>query len=279
MYGPFDSSLDPAEGRHGSQRLPYIKSSQFCGECHDVVTPTGVRNEEAFAEWQRSPAARDGITCQSCHMGPVQGLPCPDSERPLGRSATIPGVDDEEFPLRRLTDHTFAGPDYSLLPDTEFPHKLDWMYELDYRDPSQLTPHHQATLRDLRRRNQRSLETAREKRFELLSNAARLHVRHPSMALPGARVNVRVDIESLVSGHNFPTGFMAERQAWISITVRDPNGQPIFRSGDLDHNRDLRDSHSYEVLTRKIHYDRHLFNLQCQFTGLTSFSVSAHFAS
>jgi hypothetical protein len=114
------------------------------------------------------------------------------------------------------------------------------------------------------------LEKAREKRYELLSNAARMHVFHPSQALPGARLNVRVDVESVFAGHNFPTGFMVERQVWIAITVRDPNGRPIFSSGDLDHNRELRNSHSHEVLTHKVRHDPHLFNLQSEFTGLTS---------
>lgn len=272
MYGPFDSlpGNEANASAHPTARLPYIKSSAFCGECHDVVTPTGVRNEEAFSEWQRSPAATNGTTCQSCHMGPVQGVPCPDHSRPLGRAAKVPGVAEDLLPLRHLTDHTFAGPDYSLLPDTEFPHKLDWMYETDYRDPTKLTPYQQATLRNLRRRNRKSLDKAAEKRLELLSNAVRIQVDHPAQASPGERIQVRVDVKSIFSGHHFPTGFMAERQAWIAIAVRAPNGEVIFVSGDLDHNRDLRNEHSHEVLTRKIHHDRFLFNLQGEFTGLTT---------
>lgn len=270
MYGPFDGQMGEDVGGHGAARLPYIKSSQFCGECHDVVTPPGVRNEEAFSEWQQSPAAREGITCQSCHMGPVQGVPCPDSERPLGRAASVPNYPADAFPLRNLTDHTFAGPDYSLLPDTEFPHKLDWMYETDYSDPSKLTPYQQASLRRLRRRNRASLEKAFEKRLELLGNAVRLHVRHPARAKAGSRIKIRADIRSVFSGHNFPTGFMAERQAWIAIAVQDPDGQVVFASGDLDHNQDLRDGHSHDVLVGKVPYDRYLLNLQGEFTSLTN---------
>src|SRR5690606_18457556 len=135
MYGPFDDAVSGAHsGTHESTGLPYLKSSQFCGECHDVTNPEGIRLEEAFSEWQNSPAAKQGITCQACHMGPVQGVPIADCDRPLGRAAKVPGIPDEQLPLRNLTDHTFAGPDYSLLPDTEFPEKLDWMYEKDYRD-------------------------------------------------------------------------------------------------------------------------------------------------
>ena len=269
MYGPFESTSSPFVGGHASQRQPYIKTSQFCGECHDVVTPTGVRNEEAFSEWQTSPAAKQGITCQMCHMGPVQGVPCRECDRPLGRAAVVPGIDPAALPLRHLTDHTFAGPDYSMLPDTEFPHKLDWMYEVDYRDRNCLTPYQQATLRDLRIRNRESLRIARDKRIELLRHAAKLNVCHPADAMCGETVTVDVAIQSLFSGHHFPTGFMAERQVWVAIEVRDPAHRLVFVSGDLDSNNDLRDDHSHDVLTRRIEHDRYLLNLQSQFTALT----------
>ncbi|MEZ6123007.1 MAG: multiheme c-type cytochrome [Planctomycetaceae bacterium] len=271
MYGPFESSLsERAADIHRSQRSPYLKTSQFCGECHDVVAPNGVRNEEAFSEWQHSPAAADGITCQQCHMGPIQGRPIPDCERPMGRAATISGIPAEDLPLRHLTDHSFAGPDYSLLPDTEFPNVLDWMYETDYRDPTALTAHQRATLRTLRLDNRTQLRTAQEKRLELLGNAARLHVQHPSQARCGEKISVKVDVESLVAGHNFPTGFTAERQLWVFVEVCDANNRQIFVSGDPDANLDLRDEHSQEVLLGHLHRDRHLLNFQNQFTMLTN---------
>lgn len=269
MFGPFETEHSVESGGHPSGHRPYIKTSQFCGECHDVVAPNGVRNEEAFSEWQQSPAAKAGITCQNCHMGPVQGVAVADCDRPMGYAAVVPGPAGEQLKLRPLSDHTFAGPDYSMLPDTEFPFKLDWMYEIDYRDPSKLTPHQQVTLRDLRRRNRASLAIARDKRYEVLSNAARIHVSHPESASCGSRIKIRVDVQSRFPGHNFPTGFMAERQVWLSVEVRDPRGEVVFVSGDLDHNLDLRDEHSHEVLTGQLHYDRFLFNLQSPFTGLT----------
>ena len=270
MYGPFESSFAESVGSHPSRRNPYIKTSQFCGECHDVIAPNGLRNEEAFSEWQHSPAALKGITCQQCHMGPVQGLPTADCQRPLGRSASVPGIDDDELPLRHITDHTFAGPDYSMLPDTEFPHVLDWMYETDYRNESRLTQHQQSTLRTLRLRNRAHLKKAREKRLELMHNAARLHVSHPASATAGQRIKIRADVRSLVAGHNFPTGFSAERQLWVAVSVCAPNGSVVFSSGHMDHNGDLRDEHSREVLLGHIPHDRFLCNFQNQFTALTN---------
>jgi hypothetical protein len=270
VFGPFQSSLSLQVNSHPSAEQPYLKSSQFCGECHDVTSPNGIRLEEAFSEWQNSPAAKKGITCQQCHMGPVQGIPIPDSHRPLGRAAQVPGVPPEHLPLRHLTDHTFAGPDYSLLPDTEFPHKLDWMYETDYRDTNRLTPYQQRTLVELRRANRESLRAADAKRYELLRNAAKINVSHLKSARPNEKVKVHVDVVNKVAGHSFPTGFTAERQLWVSVEVRDPTGRLIFSTGDFDRHGDLRDEHSHDVLTGYFPHDRFLLNFQNKFTVLTN---------
>jgi RNase P subunit RPR2 len=268
VYGPFESNRDEKFGSHPSARFPYLKKSQFCGECHDVTSPTGVRLEEAFSEWHNSPAAVQGVTCQHCHMGEEPGRPIRDHERPLGYAATVPGVKQNLSPLRRLSTHTFVGPDYNMLPDAEFPEKLDWMYEFDYRDLLNLTPYRRRTLDDLRRKNRRSNELARIDRYRLLRNAARIHVNHPSQAASNSLIHVRVEVESLTAGHSFPTGFTAERQAWISIEVLDPAGQRIFASGYLDSNLDLCDNHSHDVLAGKLSPDRLLFNLQNKFVAL-----------
>ena len=268
MYGPFESDSHSV-GAHKSAHLPYLRRSQFCGECHDVTSPEGVRLEEAFSEWNNSPAAKDGISCHLCHMGPIQGQAVGRQLWPLGRAAEVPGVPREQLPLRRLSDHTFAGPDYSMLPDTEFPEKLDWMYEVDYTR-CELTPYQQRTLIELRRRNRKSLAIAREKRYELLRNAARIEVTCGRPVHFGKATPIRVDVHSTTAGHSFPTGFTAERQVWISLEVRDQRGRVVFVTGDLDHNHDLRDDHSREVLTGKTPADRFLLNFQNKFVARTN---------
>lgn len=270
IYGPFSDPVSEGSGGHPAAGRAHLKTSAFCGSCHDVTSPNGVRLEEAFSEWQNSPAAKNGITCQQCHMGPVPGRPVRECERPVGRAATVAGIPPEHIPVRPLSNHTFAGPDYSLLPDTEFPHKLDWMYEIDYRDSAHLTPYQQKTLRDLRISNRKQLDEAAAQRYMLLRNAARIAVRVPPSNLAGGRTAIRVDVTSTTAGHYFPTGFTAERQAWVEVTVRDPHGCVIFQSGQLDHNGDLLDEHSHEVESGVVAYDRHLLNFQNRFVALTN---------
>ena len=272
IFGPFDDAVSLEENSHESRKSVSIRSSAFCGACHDVTSPEGVRLEEAFSEWQNSPAAKQQLTCQHCHMGPVQGLPTLECDRPLGHAAVVPLDGGKEFktPLRPLSDHTFSGPDYSILPDTEFPEKLDWMYEKDYRQTHLLTSHEKRTLDDLRRRNRKQLRIANEKRYELLQNGAELCVELPDCAECGDRVDVRVSVRSKFAGHNFPTGFTEERQLWVSVEVCDSFGVPVFSSGTFDSNYDLRDEHSHAVEAGEVPWDRHLLNFQSKFVALTN---------
>ncbi|MBI1313890.1 hypothetical protein GC176_21565 [bacterium] len=272
MYGPFSDAVSLSENSHGSQQLVSIRSSAFCGACHDVTSPQGIRLEEAFSEWQNSPAARRQLTCQHCHMGPVQGIPTLEEDRPLGYAAMAPVGNGETFATakRPLSDHTFSGPDYSILPDTEFPEKLDWMYEKDYRQTDLLTEHEKRSLNDLRRRNRRQLRIAQEKRYELLKNGAELCVDVPNCAECGGRFNVAVAVRSRFDGHNFPTGFTEERQFWVSVEVCDPAGHCVFSSGTFDANFDLRDEHSHAVEAGEASWDADLLNFQSKFVALTN---------
>lgn len=265
MYGPFDDPVLTERERHPAAGRTYIRSSMFCGSCHDVTNPEGLRLEEAFSEYRNSPAAKKKITCHECHMGPIPGIPIKPDERPWGYAAVVPNVDESRFRQRPLTNHAFCGPDYSLLPDTEYPQKLDWMYEFDYRDESTLNAYQQRTLQALRKKNQELLAQATAERLTLLRNAARLHVAPPDRVRCGDEVELRVSVESLFEGHNFPTGFTEERQVWVQVIVYDACGQALFASGDLDSNNDLRYVHSYDVSTGRLPRDRYLMNFQSLF--------------
>ena len=111
---------DPEEaGRKVHKRVEQfanISEPMFCGTCHDVTLFNGFRLEEAFSEYRTSPAAARGETCQDCHMGKVQGVA---SGYDFGPAAVVGGV--ETMP-RKLTNHFFAGPDYSLIHPGIFPH-------------------------------------------------------------------------------------------------------------------------------------------------------------
>lgn len=70
--------LSRAEGRgHGVEVTTLLSQAELCGSCHDVRTPAGLDLETPYREWQDSPAAKDGRTCQSCHMPSYKGTVAP----------------------------------------------------------------------------------------------------------------------------------------------------------------------------------------------------------
>ena len=118
---------NPTRKVHGeAQKFFQIATSGHCGSCHDVTLINGFRLEEAFSEFKNTPANKAGIRCQDCHMGLQPGkivadIDDPDFERKnydFGPAAKVGAVETEP---RKLTNHMFVGPDYSVLHPALFP--------------------------------------------------------------------------------------------------------------------------------------------------------------
>lgn len=61
----------------GVLRTAYFESSAFCGTCHQFPQEQAINGkplENTYVEWQGSPQAAQGITCQNCHMPDRQHL-------------------------------------------------------------------------------------------------------------------------------------------------------------------------------------------------------------
>ena len=224
-YGPFD---DIALDGHDSLQNPFLSSPTLCGSCHDVFNFPGLRIEEAFSEYAMSPAAEMDVTCQDCHMSPIPGR---KSERTKGPIAVVEG---EVYPDRELSSHRFIGPDYSLIDNFPYPNDLDESAtaQIELKEQIHVLLQNSIQLSDLRRTQSNGEDV------------------------------IELDIESLVTGHNVPTGFTSERQLWVSIEVRNQNGQLLYQSGDLDANGDLRDDHSWAVQGHQADKDTQLVNFQ-----------------
>lgn len=48
-------------------------TSLACAGCHEYVNPEGTPIITTFSEWRESHAAKEGATCQSCHMAKTRG--------------------------------------------------------------------------------------------------------------------------------------------------------------------------------------------------------------
>ena len=261
-----------------------ISNPMFCGSCHDVTLFNGFRLEEAFSEYRTSPAAARGETCQDCHMGKVQGVV---SGYDMGPAAVIGGVPTKP---RKLTNHFFAGPDYSIIHPGIFPHYSEaqrlanleeWLqfdveagwgsdkFEDTVTDDTKFPERWESVddrydAREILDEQFELLEWARTQRLEVLRNGYVMGDIVTSKADAGG-IAFRVQIKNGTDGHNVPTGFTGERLVWLDVTVTDRDGTVVFRSGDRDPNGDLRDGHSSYVHAGKIDLDPYLFSLQSYF--------------
>ncbi|MEE9337908.1 MAG: multiheme c-type cytochrome [Methylococcaceae bacterium] len=268
--------------------FPRISDSGFCGVCHDVNLFNGFRLEEAFAEYKNSPAAKEGISCQDCHMGKIQGKKSGYEEGPAAYLG-----DDSSKPTapRKLTNHYFAGPDHSIIHPGIFPHNeeaveiatlKEWLlfdykagwgtdeFEDSVEDDAEFPEVWDSVdaryeAREVLDQQFELLEWAKEKRVEVLKNG----FAHGDIKVVEATekdgIKIEVEVKNITNGHNVPTGFDAERVIWLQTTITNQEGKIIFKSGDLDPNGDVRDAHSLYVHNGEIPLDSQLLNLQSKF--------------
>jgi hypothetical protein len=262
-------------------KFPTLSDPVFCGACHDVTLLNGFRLEEAFSEYRMSPAAANGVTCQDCHMGKVQGIA---SGYEQGPAAVVGGKPTKP---RKLTNHFFAGPDFSVIHPGIFPHNAEaqematmaeWL-EFDHEAgwgtdafEDKVTEGAKFPVRwnsvddrydarDILNIQFERLKWAREKRLEVLRNGYKLgEIVIQQNDEDGIRFKVK--IQNLTDGHNVPTGFIAERLVWLYVVVTDSSGKTIFESGDQDPNGDVRDHESLFVLNGDLDLDDQLFDLR-----------------
>jgi hypothetical protein len=74
-HGPVIQGVSIQE-THERKYIPQrdnIKAADFCAPCHTQKTMAGDEIFTVFSEWKRSEAARNGLTCQECHMSRREG--------------------------------------------------------------------------------------------------------------------------------------------------------------------------------------------------------------
>lgn len=261
-----------------------LSTPAFCGICHDVNLINGFRLEEAFSEYKHSPSADDKETCQDCHMGKVQGVVSGYARGP----AAVVG--DVETKPRKLTNHMFAGPDYSVIHPGLFPHNStaaematmqEWL-QFDYKagwgtdefednvSEDYKFPQRWASIddrydaRDIITEQQELLDEYFKVGTQVLKAGYQLGDLVVEQNGPSG-LTFKMAVKNATKGHNAPTGFIGERMVFLQTTVSDSKGKVVFRSGDLDPNGDVRDSHSAYVHDGKLPFDKQLFSLQSKF--------------
>ncbi len=269
--------LSSAVGRGGPgdpivhRRVPddtarYLRSSEFCGACHDVrlfgTDSVGARDRgehfkrlrNAYSEWKtwsdtERAAGRRAATCQDCHMSLYPGVcvrdvagtakgstPSTTDGCPPGFhfEARAPGekargmIASSSTEPRPMSSHWFTSVDLPLAP--EFPEA--WANETAL-DPSGVPL---------------GLEARRE---QLLRNTFKLSIASANARRIGSRLEIPIEIQNVGAGHRVPAGFSQEREVWIELTVRDGRGAIVYEVGKIASDEaDLRDKIFLRTTTR-----------------------------
>ncbi len=267
-----------------------ITQSEFCVTCHQVQVHPGIKLETVWEEYRASPAAKEGITCQQCHMSTNPGLP---SGFAKGWAAIVNGqfVNEE----RPLTDHSFTGPGYPISHPGLFPFSMQespftpqqWL-RFDYRakwgsddfeaeaasSPGKYSFPPEWRKPEDRKAAWRTVETnlerwyeRKEQRKKLFENAS--HLDGPffkGRPEVGKTFSFEYKITNRNKGHNLPSGSLgAQPELWLNVSLIDPSGKRIWESGYVDSVGDVADLQSKDVQAGKIEHDDQLVSMQAKF--------------
>lgn len=278
-------SIDPiVHARPSSSAKSYLRTSEFCGSCHDVrlfgTDSLGASKGEhfkrlrnAYSEWvswakDEERAGRAPASCQDCHMSTYPGVCEADPDAPKG---------DEDASRRRSKRPGFAAegddPEPICPPGTRFSARAPGAYpkaRVADNSPaaSEVSTHYFSGVdlplaRDFEERliDEPTVDlagvplSARRRRDLLLKSTFRFEIRGARAA--GSRLEIPIEIENIGAGHRVPAGFSQEREFWVHMVVRDGDGRVVYEVGRIDRNdEDLRDKIFARVNTNPSILDR-----------------------
>lgn len=252
-----------AHARTLPEARAYLRSSEFCGSCHDVrLFGTDAlgrdrgehfkRLRNGYSEWLDYAAGRRsrGLaapTCQGCHLSTYPGVCVPGARGGDGRDDGCPSGTRFEprapFELaggfasaaggaeRPLHPHYFSGVEVPLAPS----------FALDLAGEAEL--------------DGAGLPLGvRARRKLLLEKSVRLAL--GPLSRRGADVEIPVTVENVGAGHRVPGGFSQERELWVELTVTDERGRVLYTAGHVSApDADLLDKRFVRVNTQPASID------------------------
>jgi hypothetical protein len=239
----------------------YLRSSQFCGACHDVRlfgtdAIEGVRKGEhfkrlrnAYSEWvdwaalERA-AGREPASCQDCHMSLYPGVCVPEGSEG--------GALAEAFSRTQVTALSRGCPPGTVFSDRA-PGSRPQGAEAANSNPSSISTHYltgvdvplspefpEAMIDDLALDAHGVPRGAKQRRDLLLGKSFRFEL--GSATRGGGRLEIPIEITNVGAGHKIPAGFSQEREFWVHLRVTDDAGRVLYEVGRIDRtDEDLRD--------------------------------------
>jgi hypothetical protein len=261
---------EPTEHRRPPRETTaYLRTSEFCGACHDVrlfgTDAIGAARGEhfkrlrnAYSEWRawaqgKEQKGETPATCQGCHMSLYPGVcvaggghggaaaradswhDCPAGThfepRPPGEVASGSVAVSSTVPSR-IASHYFSSIDVPLTPSFPDVFADDPTLDVDGVPIGLL--------------GRRSL---------MLHHT--LDFRVEGAQRSGQRLEIPVRIENTGAGHRVPAGFSQEREIWVEMTIKDARGGIVYEVGKISaDDADLRDKIFARVETNDQNLDR-----------------------
>lgn len=232
--------------RPPAETTRYLRSSEFCGACHDVrlfgTDAVGVKDRgdhfkrlrNAYSEWKswsdaERVAGRSAATCQDCHMSLYPGV-CVPGAGALAAEGCPTGT---RFEARRPGEKARGMVAATSAPSAVTSH---WFSSVDLPLADEF-PDAWATTTAL---DDSGVPIGLEaRRLQLLRHTFRFAV---AVERSGNTLTVPIEIENVGAGHRVPAGFSQERETWVELTVRDGRGDVVYEVGKLaSDDADLRD--------------------------------------
>lgn len=244
----------------------------FCIQCHSNIGTRGGDAAAGFGWESLAPITREGVTCESCHRiqsivrtnnaghvldpaGPMRG-PIEDPEASsFHTTEPAPWMAGAEFcgtchdvqevsglPLERPYAEWAAAPAGAEGRPCQTCHMPASEGEAAEGGPQRTVHDHGFVGVDVPAGlDEETSEMLQTRVSALLEGSGTVLLETADTALPGGQLDVVVTVRNELDAHNLPTGSTFNRQLWVEVLVHDAEGTPLYETGTLDANGDLRD--------------------------------------
>ena len=237
---------------HPTYKNDFIRSSEFCGACHDLTVPVlnhGMPEQRTYTEWKYSSFGTKNQTCQSCHTSTLKHEYADGTSVGLNADPTLVGFapyGKDRNPNGGTAVHKLAGANRDL------PAIMKILYpEVDLEIIGAPTGRDTRLFPGLMSDRSQSYDRTINNTEIQMRDALDVQIVQKVVATDGTisyvpggaptyntatgKWEVQVKVEN-TSGHRIPTGYPDGRRFWVSLTVTDTTKAPVmvYQSGVYD---------------------------------------------
>ncbi len=215
----------------------FIRSSEFCGSCHDLVVPVlnhGMPEQRTYTEWKFSDFGTNDIRCQNCHMPTQMHEYADDAAVSLNPDPTLAGwfpYAKDRNPQGGTAFHKFAGAnrDLPMMMKELYPEVDLEVIGVSTGNDTRVFPGMLSGRDPMWDRAQRNSEISLQDAVDLQITQAPTWVQR-DLTTGYWEMKVRV---TNTAGHRIPSGYPDGRRFWIELKVSDGTGI-VYQSGYYD---------------------------------------------